>query len=155
HAQTRCEVPRVARHEADEFERSRGMNRHVRALAIVLAAQLVLVAAVFVWQERAISAPSGTLIKVDRDKIDGIVIVDDKGTKLNLHKVDAGWVLPDAKSLPADAGKVTAMLDKLVAASAPWPVATSAESAKRFEVTKDKFQREIQLRSGDQVVADL
>jgi hypothetical protein len=124
-------------------------------LALLLAAQLVVLAVVFVWQDRATSAPSGALLKIDRDKIDNVVIVDDKGTKLNLHKAESGWVLPDAKNLPADADKVTALLDKLVAASAPWPVATSAESAKRFEVTADKFQREIQLRSGDQTVADV
>jgi Domain of unknown function (DUF4340) len=131
------------------------MNKHVKGLALLLAAQLVVLAVVLVWQERASSAPSGALLKVDRNKVDGIVVVDDKGVKLNLQKTDTGWVLPDAKSLPADADKVGSLLDKLVAASAPWPVATSAESAKRFEVTKDKFQREIQLRSGGEVVADL
>ena len=131
------------------------MNKHVRALALLLAAQLVLVAVVLVWQQRTSSAPSGMLIKVDRAKIDGVVIVDDKGAQVTLHKGDGGWTLPDARNLPADADKVASLLDKLVAAGAPWPVATSAESAKRFEVAADKFQREIRLESGGKVVADV
>jgi len=131
------------------------MNKHVRALALLLAAQLIVVAGVLVLQQRTASAPSGTLIKIDRDKVDGIVIADDKGAKVALHKTAAGWTLPDVQNLPADAEKVAGLLDKLVAAGAPWPVATSAESAKRFEVAADKFQREIQLKSGDAVVADV
>jgi len=131
------------------------MNRHVKALSLLLAFQLVVLGGVLVWQQRAASASSGTLIKIDRDKVDAIAITDDKGTKLRLSKSESGWVLPASQNLPADSTKVTQTLDKLVAASAPWPVATSTESAKRFEVTSDKFQREIQLLSGDHVLADV
>ena len=83
------------------------------------------------------------------------MIVDDKGQQLKLQRGDAGWTLPDTRGLPADGDKVSQLLDKLIAANAPWPVATSAESAKRFEVAPDKFQREIKLTDKDQVVADL
>ena len=131
------------------------MNRHVKALSLVLAVQLAVLAGVLFWNERAASTPTGALLQVDRSKVDGIVIVDEKGTKLKLQRTDAGWTLPDSRGLPADGEKVSQMLDKLVAASAPWPVATSSESAKRFEVAPDKFQREVQLLEQDKVVGDL
>lgn len=131
------------------------MNRHVKALSLILALQLIVLAGVMVWHQRATTAPSGTLLNVDRTKIDGITIVDDKGQKLTLRKSGAGWTLPDAQGLSADNEKVGQLLDKVLAASAPWPVATSGESAKRFEVTPDKFQREIKLLDGEQVIGDL
>ena len=131
------------------------MNRHVKALSLVLAVQLAVLAGVLFWNQRAASTPAGALLQVDRAKIDGIVIVDEKGAKLKLARTEGGWTLPDSRGLPADGEKVGQMLDKLIAASAPWPVATSSESAKRFEVAADKFQREIQLLEQDKVVGDL
>jgi hypothetical protein len=131
------------------------MNRHVKALSLVLAVQLAVLAGVLFWNQRAASTPAGALLQVDRAKVDGIVIVDEKGAKLKLQRTETGWTLPDSQGLPADGEKVGQMLDKLIAASAPWPVATSSESAKRFEVAADKFQREIQLLEQDKVVGDL
>ena len=131
------------------------MNRHVKALSLLLALQLVVLAGVLLWQQRGTAQPAGTLLSVDRGKVDGLVIVDDKGQKVMLRKGANGWTLPDARGLPADNDKVGQLLDKVLAANAPWPVATSAESAKRFEVTADKFQREIKLMDHDQVVGDM
>jgi len=131
------------------------MNRHVKALSLVLAVQLAVLAGVLFWNQRAASTPAGALLQVDRAKVDGIVIVDEKGAKLKLQRAETGWTLPDSRGLPADGEKVGQMLDKLIAASAPWPVATSSESAKRFEVAADKFQREIQFLEHDKVVGDL
>jgi hypothetical protein len=131
------------------------MNRHVKALSLILALQLIVLAAVLVWHQRANTAPSGTLLTVDRSKINGLTIVDDKGQKVTLRKSGTGWILPDSQGLPADNEKVGQLLDKVLGASAPWPVATSSESAKRFEVTPDKFQREIKLLDGQQVIGDL
>ena len=131
------------------------MNRHVKALSLLLALQLAVLGGILLWHQRATSSPPGTLLQVDRAKIDGIVIVDEKGDKLKLKRTDAGWTLADAQGLPADGEKISQLLDKLITASAPWPVATSPESAKRFEVAADKFQREIQLLVQDQVAGDL
>jgi Domain of unknown function (DUF4340) len=131
------------------------MNRHVKVLSLLLALQLVVLGGVMVWQQRATSTPATMLLTADRAKVDGLVIVDDKGATLKLRKAGSGWTLPDAEGLPADNDKVAQLLDKLLAASAPWPVATSAESAKRFEVSPEKFQREIKLMDHDQVVGDL
>ena len=131
------------------------MNRHVKALTLLLAAQLAILIGVLLWQQRDVAGGGGQLLTLDRVQVDGILIVDDAGAQLKLARGAAGWQLPGAGGLPADTDKVTQLLDKLFEASAPWPVATTAESAKRFEVTPDKFQRHIQLLIGDQVSGDV
>ena len=131
------------------------MNRHVKVLTLLLAAQLLVLAGILGWQQRHVVTSTGNFLQVDRASIDGVVIVDEKGQQLKLHRGDAGWTLPDTRGLPVDGDKITQLLDKLFAANAPWPVATSTESAKRFEVAPDKFQREIKLTNKDKVVADV
>ncbi len=131
------------------------MNRHVKVLSLLLALQLIVLGGILVWQQRVMSKPPANLLSVDSAKVDGLEIIDDKAQKLTLHKGASGWLLPGAKGLPADNNKVGELLDKLIAVQVPWPVATSAESAKRFEVAPDKFQREIKLMDHDQVVGDV
>ncbi len=131
------------------------MNRHVKALTLLLAFQLLVLAGILAWQQRGVATVTGNLVPVDRTKVDGIEIVDDKGARVKLQRGDAGWTLPDTRGLPADGTKVSELLDKLIAANAPWPVATSGESAKRFEVAQDKFQRRIKLTDKDEVLADI
>jgi len=131
------------------------MNRHVKALTLLLAAQLLVLVGILVWQQRGAETASGAIIAIDRATVDGVVIEDDTGARVRLTRGADGWTLPDANGLPADGEKVAALLDKLFEANAPWPVATSAESAKRFEVTPEKFQRHVQLLIGEQVGADL
>jgi hypothetical protein len=131
------------------------MNRHVKALTLLLAAQLAILIGVLLWQQRDVTNGGGQLLTIDRVKVDGILVEDDAGAKLKLTRAASGWQLPDAGGLPADSDKVTQLLDKLFEANAPWPVATTAASAKRFEVTPDKFQRHIQLLVGDQVTGDV
>ena len=131
------------------------MNRHVKALTVLLALQLLVLAGILVWQQRATTTQSGVLLPVERSRIDGVTIVDEKGQKVQLQRGDSGWTLPEAQGLPVDPDKITQLLDRLIAASAPWPIATSAESAKRFEVTPEKFQRQVQLLAAGQVIGDL
>jgi hypothetical protein len=131
------------------------MNRHVKALTLLLAAQLLILVGILLYQQRTTPNAAATLLTVDRAQVDGILIEDETGKKLKLARLDAGWTLPDSAGLPVDNEKVTQLLDKLFEANAPWPVATSAESAKRFQVTQEKFQRHVQLMIEGQVAGDL
>lgn len=65
----------------------------------------------------------------------------------------AAWRLESG--LPADDDKVNDLLDKLAELAAPWPVATSADSAERFAVTEDNHQRRLVLEDAEDVVADV
>ena len=87
----------------------------------------------------------------DPDAISAIEILTEEDT-INVHKVDDAWQLADGK--PADSEKVSDVLDKLVNASTGWPVATSATTAERFEVTEGSFQKRLTLRTEDDVVGD-
>ena len=70
-----------------------------------------------------------------------------------MTKGDDGWNL--ASGTPADGAKIVGVLNKLGDVHTPWPVATSAGSRARFEVTADSNQRHIRMFASDDAVADL
>ncbi len=83
---------------------------------------------------------------------------DDAGAGGEADEADApgagaAWRLESG--LPADNDKVNDLLDKLAELAAPWPVATSADSAERFAVTEDNYQRRLVLEDAEDVVADV
>lgn len=130
------------------------VERRISTLAVILAAQLVIIAALTIWRSEGGSEQGGPLLSFDRDSVDAIVVADADGS-VRLERGADGWQIAGDLALPADDAKVTGVLDKLAGAEAPWPVATTESSVKRFEVAKDHFQRHIELFAGDAVVADL
>ena len=125
------------------------MNRAM--LAGLLALQVLIVGAVLAWNFREPEKPDA-VFEFDPDAVTRIQIVSAEST-IDVNKVDDSWQLFDGK--PADESKTTNVLDKLATASSGWPVATSSATAKRFEVTEDKFQKRVTLRAGEDVVADV
>jgi len=63
--------------------------------------------------------------------------------------------LPDYYQFSADQNKVEQALNKLVSTRSGWPVATTASSRERFEVSEDKYQSRITLASGDDTLEKL
>ncbi len=139
------------------------MNGRVGLLSVLLALQLAAIAAVLLTGNGYGRQKSGPLLdfqaaKVTEMRVTGGEVKGDDQSKgkdatLVLSRADATWHLPDG--LPADADKVQDVLGKLAGLSAPWPVATTASAAKRFEVTADHFQRHVVLLAGKKTVADL
>ena len=72
------------------------MNRHVKALTLLLAAQLLILVGILLYQQRTTPNPAATLLTLDRAQVDGILIEDDTGKKLKLARTGAGWTLPDS-----------------------------------------------------------
>ena len=124
------------------------MNRAM--LAGLLALQVLIVGGVLAWNVRPPEEPEA-FFDFDPDAITSIQVLSEEHT-IDVRKVDDAWQLADGK--PADAEKVSDVLAKLVSASTGWPVATSATTAERFEVTEDSFQKRLTLHSDDDVVAD-
>lgn len=124
------------------------MNRAM--LAGLLALQVLIVGVVLAWNVRPPEQPEA-FFDFDPDVISAIEILAE-GNTISVQKVEDAWQLADGK--PADVEKVNDVLDKLVSASTGWPVATSASTAERFEVTEDSFQKRLTLRADDDVVAD-
>lgn len=131
------------------------MGRHIRILTIVLAVQIVVIAGVWFFGADRSNVEAERLLVVDREAVTAVEIAENADTTVRIEKSAEGWTLPALNGLPADAEKVTGLFDKLTEAEAAWPVATSESSARRFEVTEEKYQRRIRLFQGDAQTAEI
>jgi len=126
------------------------MNSRLGLLSALLLVQLSMV---FV----ALLAPIGRqnepsqLVVFDTTEVDRLTISDAQ-TAVELTRDKRNW---SVSAVPADVGKVNDFLGKLVNINAPWPVASSRDSAERFEVSEENFQRRIRVYRSDNLVADL
>ncbi|MCZ6888809.1 MAG: DUF4340 domain-containing protein [Gammaproteobacteria bacterium] len=128
------------------------MTARVRSvLAIALALQLLLAGALWAFRlaDDAIPDP---FLTFDASSVDAIVVSDGENT-ITVSRIDDVWRLDGG--LPADGDKMESMLEKLSDANGGWPVASSTSTARRFEVTEDKFQRRITVNAGDVEIADV
>lgn len=121
------------------------MNSKIMLLGILLLSQLLLMAGLYFAGARGEVEPSAWL-EFNLEAIDGLEIRAAEG-RVVLSRSDGDWMLAD---VPADQSKVTTMLAKLEAMQAPWPVASSADSAQRFEVSESNYQRQLRLLMGDE-----
>ena len=128
------------------------MKDKLGLLGAVLVVQLLVVAALVIDDALGSAQTAPTLLSFDPDEVVKFNVSTLKDSVL-LLKSEQGWHLDD--DLPADDEKVGEVLDKLANVSAPWPVATSSDSAERFEVTETNFQRRLVLESADDTLADL
>lgn len=125
------------------------MNQLQRILAGLLAAQLVIIALVF-WPRQSAPAASSLLIPgLTADQVTRLIISDDTGQEVTLENTGGAWVLPDAGNYPADAAKITAMLDKLATVVSGRLVTQTSASHARLKVADDDFTRRIYLELSD------
>jgi len=124
------------------------------ALGVLALVQLVIIA--YLWFADTTSANGTPLFATDMTQVSAVDIRGGE-TGVSLTEASDAWRVDQ---LPADAAKIEALLEKLATAASEsasgrlWPVATTADSAQRFEVTEADFQREIKLHppGGDPVV---
>jgi hypothetical protein len=132
------------------------MNRLSFKLAAILGLQLVL--ALILWaggpDYNAFKAKEPVLA-FDPAKVDRIEIAEGSTNSVALVKQDGKWVIPASAGFPADAAKVSGLLTKLAGLKKGWPIATSAEAAKRFKVSDDAFERRVVLKSGGGTLGEL
>ena len=134
------------------------MNRQ-RVLGVILLAQLIVVAVVWGLQSRPGEAPP-VFLSFDPSSADTLTVADAEGT-VTVARADGQWELPDGSpngspdGLPADAGKIDGVLQKLSDARAGWPVATSESAMKRFEVVEEEHQRHVLIGAGEETLADI
>ncbi len=124
------------------------MNHRLGLLGGILVVQLLIVAWLLIGGSAA-EDQGGALLDVDAADIDSFAISD--GTlQVTVRREGEGWQVGD---WPADTTKAAELVSEFADMSVPWPVATTADSAARFEVTAEKFQRRIAFLSGDAAVA--
>ena len=115
-------------------------------LAGIFAVQLVLAVVLFNVDGEDSTTANAPLLAVDTAQVDKLEITSGEES-LQLLKKDNQWQLGDG--LPAAQNKVGDLLKELGGLRGDWPVATTADAAKRFEVSDEKFKRKIRLLSGD------
>lgn len=122
------------------------MKRWIVVCAILVLAQVGLT----VWTNlahRGSGSPTakGPLLAVQGARIDGLILEDAQGKKLELRKAGDHWILPGSGGFPADFGRVQDLVGKLAALQRTWPEATTTEAATRFRVAPDRFERKLTL----------
>jgi hypothetical protein len=127
------------------------MIYRIPLLLALLGAQLLLVALVLLGTSG--DEEARPFLALDAEKITRITVSGAEGAAVELIRAESGWTLGDG--LPADADKVQGVIDKLTQGQATWPVATSADSRERFEVTAESHQRRVSFAAGDEVLAEV
>lgn len=131
------------------------MSRLTHLLTLVLAVQLLLVAALFWPRENpGDSDARAALMSLQTADIDRI-LVDSGADSLLLRRDGARWVMPDYHRLPVQQSRLDRVLLDLPAQPRGWPVASSATATERFEVAPGNFQRKLEYYSGDNSRATL
>ncbi len=120
------------------------MNTRIGLLGAVLAAQVLIIAVLLISSGVGAGEEARSLLPFEPVRTVSLDIATED-EEVGLARDDDGWRLDGG--LPADDGKVGEVLEKLAKASAAWPVATSASSAERFEVTEENFQRRLVVES--------
>ncbi|MCY3885653.1 MAG: DUF4340 domain-containing protein [Gammaproteobacteria bacterium] len=120
-------------------------------LMALVAVQIVVVLAIWLFGLQGPKDPE-PFIQFEIDTVDGLTVSSSEES-ISLTLEDEQWRLPDGN--PADTRKVERVLDRLSQTAVDWPVATSESTAKRFEVTKDSFQKQISVLAGNDAVADV
>ncbi len=126
------------------------MNSKITLLAVLALAQTLIVL-VFLFSDGEDSSSDDVWLTLNKEEVDALRFSDGEST-VDLVRGESGWQIG---KLPADGDKVDSILAKLTAINEPWPVATSADAAARFELEDDNFQREVVVSSDGSELARL
>ena len=122
----------------------------------LLMLQLLLAALLLLAESR--SGPSGhepgPLLNFDKGQIDKIMINSDSD-EVTMRMDENHWSLPGLDGLSVNRSKLDAMLEKLAKLQTNWPVATTADSHQRFDVSEEKFQRRLRLYRNEEQIGEL
>jgi len=85
------------------------------------------------------------------DDVVALTITDNDGNHLALSKGEEGWVLPEAGDFPAQADKITPILEKVGELNSSRLVTKTESSHKRLQVAQDDFNRllDIEMKDGN------
>ena len=133
------------------------MKRHNQILASILVIQVVLSVVVF-WPRSAATGQSGPIFAdLEAENIVALTIADADGKSIALRKVTGNgstelaevWVLPDADDYPAQADKITPLLEDIVGLTTGRLVTRTDASHKQLQVAPNDFQRRIEFETND------
>jgi Domain of unknown function (DUF4340) len=112
-------------------------------LAALLLAQGALVALLYWPQDgdstggRPLLSPSSAI------QVDEIQIADNLDNEVVLYKLHGQWILPELQDLPADPGRIEALLETLSRHPGGLPAAQGVAARQRYRVTSYHYQRRL------------
>ena len=125
------------------------MKRHNQILAGILVVQIALSVVVF-WPKPAASAEREPLFpEIEADDVVALTITDADGNVLAVRQVGEEWVLPDADDYPAQADKITPLLEKIAGLTTGRLVTRTDASHRRLQVAIDDFSRRVDFEMAD------
>jgi hypothetical protein len=133
------------------------MNKTMKLLAVLLAAQLLLALGLsFTGPDLSSRAGGAPLLTAeDESMADRLTIEGPDQSKTVLAKVDGSWRLPESGDFPADGERINQMLHRLATLKPGQPVATTEGALTRFKVSDKAFERRITLATGDKTLATI
>jgi len=129
------------------------VKRLLAMLAMLMLLQCGLVAYTWWPRESVQAVVTVPLAAADPAAVDRLLVVDEYDNETELLRAQDRWLLPALENLPADGGRVAALLAALTAGGSGWPVADSAAARQRFQVASYHYQRRVQLYGGDRLLA--
>ncbi len=116
-------------------------------LAVLAVVQLGLLTLVLLTVARPPKTSSGPLLGKNATvaNITAFTVTGPKGKSVTLKRDGTNWVLPDQGGYPAQGSRVKSFLQQLVGLKRSGLVATTADAYKRLKVTKDTFQKKVDL----------
>ena len=133
------------------------MKRHNQILVGVLVVQIILSLLVF-WPKSSAAVESAPLFPdLESDDIVALTIADADGNSITLRQVTGNWVLPEADDYPAQADKITPVLERITGLTTGRLVTRTDASHKRLQVAPNDFVRRIEFETagGEQHVLPL
>lgn len=132
-----------------------GESRSLQILSSVLILQLVI-AGGLLWRSnlQAQFAPATQLVSIDPSIVD-TVIIDDGDDTVSLQRADDQWRLDDQHNTPASGDKIENLVSDITALKPGLPVTSTRGAHKQLEVAEGNYQRQVTLKVGEEIVADL
>lgn len=133
------------------------MKRTIVLLSLVLLVQIGLAVGLFLAEGGSADLDGdkdAKLLPIAASQVNALVITGE-GQDLKLTKTAGHWQLPGHYDALADGTKVDTLLTTLIGIKRPWPVAQTADAAKRFKVEPTDYERKLEFKNGDKVLATL
>lgn len=115
------------------------MKRWIIVCALLALAQAGLTFWTHWGHENSGESAQGPLVAVQASAVNGLLLEDAEGRKVELSKQNDHWVLPASGGFLADSGRIQGLIEKLVHLQRGWPEAATSEAATRFKVTAEHF----------------
>lgn len=132
------------------------MQKTLRLLSLLLGAQLLLALGLSQSGPVLGTADDGApLLQVAPERVKRITLEGPDDARVTLVHTADGWQLPDADNFPADAQRVTQLLERLTTLRPSLPVASTRGARERFKVSDDHFERRITLADSSDKLATL